>query len=137
MADSKARKMSPELIATLSKYEDRFRRALRGDRVELSSQGEKELAQAFKEIFGHSQSMRQCCGGSRKTADRIAPIAKAYFSQINGTAKNTTGLQESIEETTAQNSFDNVDKAQESLEIEKVNIDTPKKTKPVKTSKNG
>lgn len=93
---SENKKMTPELIAILSKYEDRFRRALRGERVELSSIGIKELEKAHLELFGTRQSMTQCCGGSRNTSERISPLAKAYFKQINGSEKKTTGLAESL-----------------------------------------
>lgn len=95
------KKMTPEIIATLSKYEDRFRRALEGKRVELSSAGIKELEDAHFKLFGTRQSMTQCCGGSRSTSDRITPIARAYFAQINGSAKKTTGLAEAMEEAAA------------------------------------
>lgn len=136
MSDIKAKKMSPELIATLSKYEDRFRRAIRGERVELSSVGIKELEKAHFELFGARQSMTQCCRGSRDIADRIAPIAKAYFKQINGSEKKTTGLKETIEGTVSKVLVVETKTAQDSIEAIKPNTFAASKIKAVKQPKN-
>lgn len=135
MSDSKARKMSPEVIAALSKYEERFRRALNGDRIELSSIGVAELERIHLEVFGSRQAMTQCCGGSRTVSERVSPLAKAYFTQINGSDKKTTGLAESLTDAKEQIPTDETEAAEISTGTEKTTNDVPKKRKAVKSPK--
>lgn len=97
----KAKTMSPETIARLSKYEDKFRRAMRSERVTLTSLAERELSDAYYLTFGVRQAMTPCCGGSRDTTARVTPLARAYFKQINGKESDTTGLAEGVATRTA------------------------------------
>lgn len=92
MSDLKARPIPAPLLAKLAKYEPRFRKALNNERVELSSVARIELAEAHYRVFGVREAMASCCGNSRTTAQRLAPLARAYFTQINGAPEDTTSL---------------------------------------------